>query len=267
MRESGALSRLNRSTFPPLPTLASLILAFFTMLSFGTAGVVYAVDSAASAAPTAGTQFRVAGTDGAALRLREKPGLTAPIMARLPEGTIVTLAAGAATEADGERWLQVQTAQKEAGQNRGWAAARYLARVVPQSETERQPSPDASFGQRAAATAERYIGQPFAWGGNAPGGFDCSGFVQWVYTQAGLRMPRLMSDQMALGTKVDQSALQVGDLVAFKDTYKPGLSHNGIYLGSNRFVHAVDEARGVSVSNLQDDYWKPRYFQAVRLRP
>jgi cell wall-associated NlpC family hydrolase len=266
MPESGALSRL-RPSFPPLPTLASLILVFFALLSFRTTGVVYAVDSAASAAPTAGTQFRVVGTDGAALRLREKPDLAAPILARVPEGTIVTVGAGAATEADGERWLPVQTAQKEAGQTRGWAAARYLARVVPLSPTERQLSPDASFGQRAAATAERYIGQPFAWGGNAPGGFDCSGFVQWVYTQVGVRMPRLMRDQLAVGTKVDQTALQIGDLVAFKDTYKPGLSHNGIYLGNNRFVHAVDEAHGVSVSNLQDDYWKPRFFQAVRLRP
>jgi len=238
---------------------AILLVAF--AVACATASVAHAIESAA---PDTGSQFRVTGTDGAALRLRESPGLNSPILARLPEGSLVTLAAGAATEKDGERWLPVRSSQT--GEDiLGWSAARYLVRAVPLNPVVRPLAPDASFGERVAAGAEKYLGQPYVWGGTRPGGFDCSGFVQWVYTQSGMRMPRLIPDQLAQGRAVQMAALKPGDLVAFRDTYKPGLSHAGIAVSPSRFVHAADEAHGVTISNILDEYWKPRFYTAVRI--
>jgi cell wall-associated NlpC family hydrolase len=254
--------------------LAGIAVVLWLSLAIGRAAPAHAVGESAAPAPDvtspSGSQggkpytsadYRVIATDGEPLRLREAPGLSAAILARLPAGTVVKVPAGAPTEVDGERWLPVQAADVK-----GWSAARYLTRVTPLAPLAGQVPSDAPFGQRVAAIAGSALGQPYVWAGNAPGGFDCSGFAQWVYTKAGLSMPRLIPDQLALGTKVDPSALQVGDLVAFKDTYHPGLSHVGIYLGDNRFEHAADEAHGVTIGNLQDAYWKPRFYQAVRLK-
>jgi cell wall-associated NlpC family hydrolase len=117
------------------------------------------------------------------------------------------------------------------------------------------------------AIAQTALGQPYVWAGNAWGGFDCSGFVQWVYSQAGLRgMPRTIDDQLALGKKVEPAAIQPGDVLAFVNTYGPGVSHVGIALGDSLMIHAADELQGVKVSRLDDDYWKARFYKAVRLR-
>jgi cell wall-associated NlpC family hydrolase len=213
------------------------------------------------AVDSATTPFRVAGTGGAGLRLRAAPGLQAPIVGQLVEGAVVTLSAGAATEVDGERWLPVRS-----GQAQGWVAARYLVRVVPLSPAPRTLPATSDFGDRVAAVASAAVGQPYVWGGRAPGGFDCSGFVQWVYGQVGLHLPRTIASQLALGRPVDRSALEAGDTVSFRNTYHPGLSHVGIYLGNDRFAHAADEARGVTVSSLLDRYWEQRFHMAVRLR-
>jgi cell wall-associated NlpC family hydrolase len=266
MRETVTGSREHRrfrSRLSGVLASRAAILLLVLAVAFATATVAHAIDSAAPA--DTGSHFRVTGTDGAALRLRESPGLNSPILARLPEGALVTLAAGAATEKDGERWLPVKLDQADEDIV-GWSAARYLVRAVPLSPVARPLGPDSSFGERVAAGAEKYLGQPYVWGGNKPGGFDCSGFVQWVYAQSGLRMPRLISDQLSQGRNVQMGALQAGDLVAFRDTYKPGLSHAGIAVSPSRFVHAADEAHGVTVSNVLDNYWKPRFYAAVRLR-
>jgi cell wall-associated NlpC family hydrolase len=213
-------------------------------------------------APAGTTQFKVTATDLEGLRVRRAPSLTAPIIAKIPEGTIVALGAGVATEADDERWLPVKVDQD----TRGWVAARYLVRVQALAPIAKTVGPNASFGEKVAATAAAYIGQPYVWGGNAPGGFDCSGLVQWVYSKTGFEMPRLIPDQLAAGKKVAQSDLRPGDLIAFSNTYRPGLSHVGIFVGNDNFIHAADEARGVMVSSLQEGYWKERYVSAVRLR-
>jgi len=208
------------------------------------------------------TQFKVTATDLEGLRVRSAPSLTAPIIAKIPEGTIVALGSGVATEADDERWLPVKVDQD----TRGWVAARYLVRVQALAPIAKTVGPNATFGEKVAATAAAYIGQPYVWGGNAPGGFDCSGLVQWVYNKTGFEMPRLIPDQLAAGKKVAQADLRPGDLIGFANTYRPGLSHVGIYIGNDNFIHAADEAHGVMISSLQEDYWKDRYVSAVRLR-
>lgn len=120
-------------------------------------------------------------------------------------------------------------------------------------------------GKAVAELAASLEGAPYAWGGGSPSGFDCSGFVTYVYRAAGIDLPRSIPDQTRFGERVEQEDLAEGDLVFFVDTYEPGISHVGIYLGGGRFIHAVDEARGVVVSRLDSAYWSQHYYAGVRV--
>ena len=112
--------------------------------------------------------------------------------------------------------------------------------------------------------AEQYVGSPYRWGGASPAGFDCTGFVMWVYAQFGVALPHTEAGQLASGPRVDAADLQRGDVVVFANTYRRGLSHTGIYVGDGQFVHAADERHGVIVSALWDHYWGPRVVGAAR---
>lgn len=108
------------------------------------------------------------------------------------------------------------------------------------------------------AEAKKYIGVPYLWGGSTPSGFDCSGYLNYVYAKVGISIPRTV-DTIWSATK-PVSAPKVGDLVFF-ETYKPGPSHAGIYLGDNKFIHS-SSSNGVTISDMNNTYWKPRYLGA-----
>jgi cell wall-associated NlpC family hydrolase len=119
-------------------------------------------------------------------------------------------------------------------------------------------------GEDVANLAEHYVGSRYVWGGSSPAGFDCTGFVLWIYGQFGRTLPHNEAGQLASGPPVDADDLQPGDVLAFANTYRHGLSHVGIYLGGGRFVHAADEAHGIQVNDLWDGYWGPRFVGASR---
>jgi len=110
-------------------------------------------------------------------------------------------------------------------------------------------------------TAQSLVGTPYVWGGDSPGGFDCSGFIHYVYQTRNITVPRTVSDVWNFGEHVDNPS--VGDLVFF-ETYKAGPSHMGIYLGNNKFIHA-GESRGVEVSEMSNSYWRDKYIGAKRI--
>lgn len=111
--------------------------------------------------------------------------------------------------------------------------------------------------------ARSYMGVPYVWGGSTPSGFDCSGYVQYVYGQVGINLPRTADIQFNEGRAVSFGGEAPGDMVFF-ETYAPGASHVGIYLGNGEFIHASSSGY-VRVSSLEESYFKARYLGAKRV--
>jgi cell wall-associated NlpC family hydrolase len=118
-------------------------------------------------------------------------------------------------------------------------------------------------GKDIVVTAQKYRGTPYKYGGTSPKGFDCSGFVWYVYAQHGINLPRTADKQYEVGMAVKANDLKPGDVVFFT-TEEKGPSHCGIFVGQGKFIHA-SSSRGVMVSGLADQYWKPRYIGARRM--
>ena len=118
-------------------------------------------------------------------------------------------------------------------------------------------------GSSIVATAKKYIGVPYLWGGVTPGGFDCSGFVQYVYRLHGIQLPRTSSQQYQTGKSVSKANLQPGDLVFFATSFG-SVNHLGIYIGNNQFIHS-GSSTGVTITSLSNSYWSAWYVGAKRI--
>jgi cell wall-associated NlpC family hydrolase len=120
-------------------------------------------------------------------------------------------------------------------------------------------------GNHIVDFAMRYEGHPYVYAGEGPRAFDCSGFTMFVIKKTlGLDITHDMAVQYEMGSRVSRNELQPGDLVFFKNTYRRGLSHTGIYIGGGQFIHAENESTGVRVSDLDSDYYSSRWYGAAR---
>ncbi|SET32016.1 Cell wall-associated hydrolase, NlpC family [Salinibacillus kushneri] len=134
----------------------------------------------------------------------------------------------------------------------------HTVQKTTQKQTVKESGPVVSGG--LIQIAKSYLGSPYTWGGESPSGFDCSGYLQFVFSKTGVQLPRTVSDIWNATTPVEKPS--VGDLV-FYETYKPGPSHAGIYLGNGNFIHAGNN--GVEISNMSGSYWQQRYLGAKRV--
>ena len=122
----------------------------------------------------------------------------------------------------------------------------------------------ASTAQQIIDNAKKLLGTPYVWGGTTPKGFDCSGFVQYVFNLSGITLPRTTTEQYKVGTYVAKSNLQPGDLVFLQNTYRTGISHVGIYIGNGNMIHA-SSSKGVVTSSLSVSYYTEHYYGARRV--
>lgn len=128
--------------------------------------------------------------------------------------------------------------------------------VAPQRKT-----PD--VGAYVVRHALKMVGTPYVWGGNRPGGLDCSGLVQYSYAQANMKLPRSTDGLWASSRAVSRKEIRAGDLLFFHQEGKRN-SHVAIYVGNHRFVHAPSSGKQVSTASLDDKYWNQHFSGARR---
>jgi peptidoglycan DL-endopeptidase CwlO len=166
----------------------------------------------------------------------------------------------AARQAALQRQLEAQQAQQQAA-----ARQAAVAPTVP-STTPTQPSapaapapPPAPSHGGVVGIAMQYLGTPYVWGGASPSGFDCSGFVMYVFSQVGVSLPHSSYAQYGYGSPVSRGDLQPGDLVFFD-----GLGHVGIYVGGGSFIHSPHTGDVVKISSMTG-WYASSYVGARRL--
>ncbi|HOD35301.1 MAG TPA: NlpC/P60 family protein [Syntrophales bacterium] len=122
---------------------------------------------------------------------------------------------------------------------------------------------DAYLREEIVRTAESFIGVPYLYGGSSPDeGFDCSGLTMAVYDLNGLRLPRSSREQYGSGDAVPRRDLEKGDLVFFSTRMDGRVSHVGVYIGDDRFIHAPGQGKKITIDTLSSQYFERRYVGA-----
>jgi cell wall-associated NlpC family hydrolase len=160
-----------------------------------------------------------------------------------------------AQEAERQRRLQEQ-AQQVVDQQQSSGST--ISTPVADGASGSSPPPATHGG--VVGIAMSYLGVPYVWGGASPSGFDCSGFIMYVYAQVGISLPHNAAMQYGYGSPVSRDQLQAGDLVFFD-----GLGHAGIYIGGGNFIHAPHTGDVVKISSLSDSWYASTYVGARRL--
>ena len=146
-----------------------------------------------------------------------------------------------------------------------------VPRTTPSYEPPPKPEPAAAPAVQSdpidrgsvVASAEGFLGTPYAYGGSGARGVDCSGLVLRVYAEHGVRLPRTSADQYRVGTSIERENLMPGDLVFFGAGGKA--SHVGIYAGRGAFIHASTSTLRVQRDQIDESYFRRRFLGARRI--
>ena len=134
------------------------------------------------------------------------------------------------------------------GSSKGYVSKDYIT-------VSSTPTPSGSTGQKILAYAKQKLGCPYVWGATGPNSFDCSGLTQWAHRQAGISIPRVSYDQAKAGRAISRGSEAPGDIVCFC-TSGSGVSHVGLYAGSNSFIHAPHSGDVVKITSFSSYYNK-----------
>lgn len=172
------------------------------------------------------------------LNVRSQPSTGGDKVKKLAEGAVVQI-----TETlDG--WYQIEV---------GYISADYVELIDAAEAAEAMAASTSSgAGAQVVAYAKQFLGYPYVYGGSTPRGFDCSGFTMYVYSHFGVKLSHAGSSQRSAGKAVSAGNMQPGDLVFFAQTSSGRISHVGIYIGGNQFIHASSPSTGVIISSMND---------------
>jgi len=117
------------------------------------------------------------------------------------------------------------------------------------------------------ANAKAHLGGKYVWGGTQPSGFDCSGYMQYLYQKEGIALPRTAYEQSKVGASIRRDALQKGDLLFFLTDRRRNLpiTHVGMYIGNDYFIHAASKREGIIISSLSKSKYAKLYVKAKRI--
>lgn len=220
-----------------------------------------------------GDYLAVSDTDHAELPVLQDPiyghVVAGPLNVRSGAGTgfdpVNILNKGAVVEVIGEEdgWYQTED---------GFMSADYVELVsktealdlIAEMEKTKQVVSSSSLSNQIVDYAKSLLGSRYVYGGTTTSGFDCSGFVQYVYKNFGISLNRSSRDQYSNGVAVSKSNLQAGDVLFFSST-GGSITHVGLYIGNDQFIHASTPATGVIISSLSQAYYTSGYVGARRM--
>jgi len=193
---------------------------------------------------------------GSVVNLREKASTDSKSLGKLTDGTVVEI-----NDIEGE-WYKVSYSNKE-----GYIHSDYLE-IVISNMTSRSGASSAKV-KKVIEIVKSKLGKKYVWGAEGPNSFDCSGLMKYAYGQVGITLNRVSSDQAKNGVAVSKSNLQPGDLVFFRginsSSSSKKISHVGIYIGNNEFIHAANSSRGVVKDDLTSSYYSSHFVTARRI--
>ena len=191
---------------------------------------------------------------GNGVRLREAPSMTAAILSELNNGTALKITGFSGS------WTKVICNGRE-----GFVASDYVREGVYEPAKAVMRSLGSEPGKEIATYALTFVGSPYSWGGSSPAtGFDCSGFVQYIFSQYGYTTSRIANDVLADGRHVDPADIQPGDVLCFYSG-NGYVGHVGIYVGDETFVHAANSISGVVTTSLATGYYATRGYEIRRI--
>lgn len=188
--------------------------------------------------------------DGSDVRMRAAAGTDSEIVRVTTYGESVEILG-----LDGE-WYKVS-----AGGKTGYIRGDYVSFTEPDPS---QAPAAGSIGEQIVAFAEQFLGTPYVWAGSSPSGFDCSGFVSYVFKNFGYTVNRTAASMYTNGVAVDKSELQIGDAVFFASSSE-SIGHVGIYIGDGEFIHSSSGCGYVTISGLDESYYSRMYVGARRI--
>ena len=188
--------------------------------------------------------------DGSDVRMRAAAGTDSEIVRVTTYGESVEILG-----VDGE-WYKVS-----AGGKTGYIRGDYVSFTEPDPS---QAPAAGSIGEQIVAFAEQVLGTPYVWAGSSPSGFDCSGFVSYVFKNFGYTVNRTAASMYTNGVAVDKSELQIGDAVFFASSSE-SIGHVGIYIGDGEFIHSSSGCGYVTISGLDESYYSRMYVGARRI--
>ena len=200
------------------------------------------------------------------LNMRSGPGTENSIVTKLYEGSVAKIIG------INNAWFKVQY-----GGETGYISPDYVS-VVPYKSTVTASAPVAVSASSGTATtasgtrqqiidyAAQFLGCKYVYGGNTPSGFDCSGYVKYVFKHFGVELTRTSASQYSTSVRIKKSELKIGDLVFFSQTAGSSkVGHVGIYVGGGQFIHAAAPGKGVRYDSLDSSYYSSHYIGSGRV--